>query len=276
MRASMHGPGFLRWAGSKRRIIPRLRNLSALRNRTYVEPFCGSAALFFAAEPPKAFLSDLNSSLIESFHVVRDKPKEIYREFALLPVSHDAYYRIRTEYNRGGLTLLQRAARFLYLNRYCFNGLWRTNRAGEFNVPFGGIASQPPPSSFIANCSKALSRANIESSDFRPALERHSGGNCFFFVDPPYFTHGARTFREYGPTTFSWSDFQDLAAQLHRLYTQGHIALVYCDTPEVRALFRGWQISPVDVVRNVGGFASRRKTQTEILITNFELDDTAP
>jgi DNA adenine methylase len=204
---------------------------------------------------------------------VRNEPERIHGEFISLPVSQEAYYRIRAEYNSGDVAPGARAARFLYLNRYCFNGLWRTNLKGEFNVPFGGVAAEPPPLSFLLQCSEALQSASINCVDFKLALNAHAGTEAFFFVDPPYFTHNARTFREYGPKTFTWADFLALQEILlrHRA-SGGHVALVYCDTPEVRTLFDDWHVQTVAVTRNVGGFSSRRKVQSEVLITSFPTD----
>lgn len=271
MDRNTHGPSFLRWAGSKRRIIPRLRELVRHQNETYIEPFCGSASLFFATAPRSSFLSDLNGCLIGVFRWMRDRPKTLHSKFAELPISKDDYYRIRQEYNDAFISGIDRAARFLYLNRYCFNGLWRTNQAGQFNVPYGGIAAGAPSAALFIQCGAALSSSVITECDFREALAPHPGRGCFVFADPPYFTEGARTFREYGPRTFGWNDLIDLRGHLTRMRSNGaSIALVYSDGEEVRQLFKGWNLSSVAVTRNIGGFASRRKIDAEVLITSFE------
>jgi DNA adenine methylase len=121
-----NGKTFLRWAGSKKRLISKLRPYWGEGFRRYVEPFMGSAALFFALEPSEAVLSDINSALVETFCEVRDHPRAVYNRLLRLPLGEDAYYRIRQK-DASQLSLLDRVARFVYLNRFCFNGLYRTN-----------------------------------------------------------------------------------------------------------------------------------------------------
>jgi DNA adenine methylase len=249
-----------------------LRHLITGAETIYVEPFCGSASLFFSARPRSAYLSDLNDQLIASLKWMQDDPTELHRAFTSIPVSAADYYRIRNEYNQSQESSLDRSAMFVYLNRYCFNGLWRTNRKGHFNVPFGGVASEAPPLEFFLRCSMSLSSARLENCDFRLTLESEFTPNHFIFIDPPYFTESARTFLEYGPKTFGWLDLLALHGRLQLIREQGaRIAMVYCDVPEVRDLFRGWTIETVSVTRNVGGFAARRKVEREVLITSFSV-----
>ena len=128
---------FLRWAGSKRKQLPVLREYWSNDFDRYVEPFAGSACFFFDAAPKRAILADKNEQLIETFTVARDRAAVVYDRVAAIPRTKETYYRERAR-NPYAMSPLRRAARFIYLNRNCFNGIFRTNLRGEFNVPFAG------------------------------------------------------------------------------------------------------------------------------------------
>src|SRR5260370_20910355 len=127
---------FIRWAGSKRLLLNRLRVLWPGGTRRYIEPFCGSACLFFDLEPARAVLGDLNEELVCAFRAVKRNPYIVIESLKRLPVGELGYYRVR-RLPPQSLAESDRAARFLYLNRYCFNGIYRTNSQGGFNVPYG-------------------------------------------------------------------------------------------------------------------------------------------
>jgi DNA adenine methylase len=129
---------FLRWAGSKRLLLPVLQNFWTARHKRYVEPFAGSACLFFAIKPAKAILGDLNPELIATYIEVKYRIGAVLDELKKLkPKSKREYKRLRS-IDIAALTPPARAARFIYLNRYCFNGIYRTNLLGQFNVPYSG------------------------------------------------------------------------------------------------------------------------------------------
>lgn len=131
-------PPFLRWAGSKRRLLPVLQTFWNDRHKRYVEPFAGSACLFFALRPPKAILGDLNPELVSTYREVKYRVDDVLNELATIPLAdRGEYKRLRTS-DPSELSGVQRAARFIYLNRFCFNGIYRTNLKGQFNVPFSG------------------------------------------------------------------------------------------------------------------------------------------
>jgi DNA adenine methylase len=136
---------FLRWAGSKRGAIPVLRQFVPKKFNKYIEPFAGSACLFFHIRPEKAILADLNGELIETYAAIKRSPGHVGRALADLPFGREEYYQIRQDQNVTRLSPTQRAARFIYLNRFCFNGLYRTNAAGKFNVPFGAPRNATVP-----------------------------------------------------------------------------------------------------------------------------------
>jgi len=127
---------FLRWAGSKRKLLPQLLEFTPKDYGRYVEPFAGSACLFFHLKPRKALLGDINHDLIRTYLEVKYRVKEVVAELEKLNCSKENYYRIRA-WQSERLSGPRQAARFIYLNRFCFNGLYRTNKTGQFNVPYG-------------------------------------------------------------------------------------------------------------------------------------------
>src|SRR5580692_10615120 len=151
---------FLRWAGSKRRLVPVLKTFWTKKHKRYVEPFAGSACLFFAIKPPKAILGDLNPELIATFIEVKYRIAAVLRELkALEPEDKEEYLRLR-EIDIATMSPPARAARFIYLNRYCFNGIYRTNLAGKFNVPYSGVrCGALPQDEVFKGCARMLQRA---------------------------------------------------------------------------------------------------------------------
>src|ERR1039458_929080 len=143
---------FLRWAGSKRRILATLVQCAPPEYRTYVEPFLGSGCLFFALRPSAAILGDLNAELMLTYGLVRRSPRRIATELGELSHSRRTYERMRSV-DTSALDPLSRAVRFLYLNRLCFNGVYRTNRAGMFNVPMGSRLGALPTGDELSECS---------------------------------------------------------------------------------------------------------------------------
>jgi DNA adenine methylase len=134
-----HGPSFIRWAGSKRQSLPFLHSIFPQSVARYVEPFAGSAALFFHLKPKSGLLADINAQLINAFHHVCLTPDEVHQGLHCLSRDSETYYTLRREFNQQHSTGLRSAVLFVYLNRSSFNGLWRTNLKGEFNVPYGGL-----------------------------------------------------------------------------------------------------------------------------------------
>jgi DNA adenine methylase len=262
-----HGPSFLRWAGSKRQSIARLRAAAPPEIPHYVEPFAGSASLFFALRPVKATLGDLNGLLISTLKVVRERPAVVYELLSAIPRSKEDYYLAREELNRSEEFTDRTAALFIYLNRNCFNGLWRTNKSGRFNVPYGGNAiGNYPPLSLFSGCSAALRSAELLNTDFRQTLDRDFPSQTFIYADPPYFTSTERTFVEYGQKSFGAKDLGDLVDLLVEASRKGaKVALSYSASMPVEGIPSDWRRSRIDITRNVGGFSGSRKVYGEIL-----------
>jgi DNA adenine methylase len=262
---------FIRWAGSKRLSMPFLKPYcGAIRGR-YIEPFAGSACLFFDLEPQSAVLGDLNGELISAMRAIRRDVYRVLECLRRLPKGEAAYYRIRSR-DPADLSEPELAARFLYLNRYCFNGLYRTNLDGKFNVPYGPpkIAGHHPTidEDRIVRASSLLKRATLVNGDFEETLAHAEPGD-FVYLDPPYATNQVRVFGEYVPNSFSRKDLHRLHAALSSMDRRGIDFLIsYGDTPEAEELLREWAPSKVPTRRNIAGFAGKRKTAYELVATN--------
>jgi DNA adenine methylase len=262
-------PPFLRWAGSKRKLLPKLRTFWTKDHRRYVEPFAGSACLFFALKPSKAILGDLNRELISTFIEIKYRPSAVLRELAKLPPwSRKVYMRLRS-LDALSLRPAARAARFVYLNRFCFNGIYRTNLSGQFNVPYSGDRCGDLPSDDVFRlCSRRLRGARLVVGDFERVLMQARKGDLVY-MDPPYAVRGQRVFREYDPSTFTPEDIARLRAWMVRLNDAGISFLVsYAESEEADVLKRGFSYETISVQRNVAGFATHRAVTNELLISN--------
>jgi DNA adenine methylase len=263
---------FLRWAGGKRWLSRKL--VCALRAdfKSYHEPFLGSGALFFALRPSKAHLSDSNRELINAFRVVRDKPDDLVHALRSFRYNREEYYRIRAESPSGDI---DRAARFIFLNRTCWNGLYRVNRAGTFNVPYG---RRVRPAGWgherILEASELLQDAEIECRDFEDSLRRVRPGE-FVFADPPYtVAHGNNGFILYNEKIFSWGDQERLARVLMRATDRGvHFVLTNADHPSIRDLYSGFELRPIARSSIIAADSINRRHVSELLISNCPLVD---
>lgn len=267
----------LRWAGSKRKLLARLKPFWRPHHTRYVEPFAGSACLFFELQPEAAILGDTNHDLIHLYRQVRVDALGIHRRLSAIPRDPKTYYRWRA-IDPASLDAQTRAVRFLYLNRNCFNGIFRTNVAGAFNVPFGGKQGKPlgrlERSDFMRSA-KQLSQARLVSGDFSKTLELTRPGD-FVYLDPPFAVSSRRLFTQYGKKVFETSDVNRLASELRQLDKAGADFLVsYADCAEARGLAKKWNARRLLVRRNVSGFSDNRKHASEWLITNMDFPPTS-
>lgn len=262
---------FLRWAGSKRKQLARLAGFwSADRHVRYVEPFAGSGCLFFALAPMRAILGDNNCDLIEVYRVVRDEPEKLYRRLCHIRRDADTYQRWRTLDPRS-LDRDTRALRFLYLNRNCFNGIYRTNLAGQFNVPMGENTGVYFSKDDLIRCSELLQRAKLIASDFENTIS-HVTVKDFVYLDPPYAVPSRRVFREYGKRVFSATDVDRLSKCLIEIDQIGADFLVsYADCRQARLLTRKWNAVRFPIWRHIAGFAGARRKAYEWLISNVNV-----
>lgn len=264
---------FLRWAGSKRKLLPKLVPFWGHDYKRYLEPFAGSSAFFFALAPEKAILSDINEELIEALTYVRDAPTEIHTRLCKLKRTKTEYYRIRAQ-DKELLDPKTRAVRFIYLNRYCFNGLYRTNLKGQFNVPYAAsrTGAIPPLEVFIENASR-LEAAKLICGDFDSVVRAEVTAGDFVYLDPPYAVENRRIFSQYGPQTFGLNDLEKLKLLLEHIDAVGaSFLLSYADCKESRALGAEWRHRRVYTQRNIAGFVKHRRRAAETIITNIDTD----
>ena len=260
---------FLRWAGSKKKLLPELMGLEPAGYRRYVEPFAGSACLFFALRPKRALLGDLNAELIDTYQIVKRHPRRVSRTLQALPRTEAAYYRIRA-WDPDHLEPINRAARFIYLNRNCFNGVYRVNRRGEFNVPRGRNTGELPTERLIYRCSVALRAARLCAGDFETCLASVRRDD-FVYLDPPYASADRSTYGEYGYGSFANDDLERLIESLRRLDRIGAVFLLsYSDVPALRSV-GDWPQKRVLTRRHVAGFACHRRRVFEMLVSNRDL-----
>lgn len=263
----------LRWAGSKRQALRHLSLHWHNEYSRYVEPFAGSASLFFHIKPSRALLADKNSELINAYSVLRRAPRELHRRLSAIPVNQATYYAVRG-YDQNTMSALGRAVRFLYLNRCCFNGLYRTNRRGQFNVPYAKnrIRALLPLDAFLA-WAQLLAGADLRTWDFGTTLARVGKGD-FVYLDPPYAVRSRELFNNYGPHSFDEADLARLIMHLDRIHERGAAFLLsYADCPQFRALVGAWKVRTIRVRRNIAGFVSARRLASELLVTNVDLED---
>lgn len=259
---------FLKWAGGKRWLFTEdfVNSLPQKINR-YIEPFLGGGAGFFALEPKKALLSDISPELINLYQVVRDSPKRLqeYLRHHQEEHCHDYYYTIRQS---KFTERVQRAAQFLYLNRTCWNGLYRLNRLGEFNVPIGTKTIVCLPSDNFLQASKLLRAAEIVCQDFEDPINMATDGDLLF-VDPPYTVkHNMNGFIKYNENIFSWTDQVRLKDALVRASKRGAmVILTNADHASIRELYDGFG-SHVTVERHsvISGKRSGRASITELMV----------
>ncbi len=196
---------FLKWAGGKRWLVDQYPEIFLEKHDRYIEPFLGGGAVFFATRPSNAQLSDMNRDLIECYEVVRDDPEGLVRELAKHQERHckDYYYSVRSA---GAEAPIDKAARFIYLNRTCFNGLYRVNLLGVFNVPIGTKTAVLLPTDDFMAASRCLQGARLSVEDFESAVLRCGEGD-FVYLDPPYTAnHNNNGFLKYNEKIFSWAD----------------------------------------------------------------------
>lgn len=259
---------FLRWAGSKKQILPILHTHWNSSFTRYVEPFAGSACLFFRIQPPKALLGDINKELIATYVEVKYRVAKVIEELGKLEKGRDHYLRLRGM-DVSELSHSEKAARFIYLNRFCFNGLYRTNLKGQFNVPYGGERSGAlPTAEALRASSKMLRNALLSPGGFEKVLNKVVPGD-FVYLDPPYSVEEKRVFKEYNAAAFGDDDLKTLRSWLEKFANQNIKFLVsYAESDEADVLRKDFYSKVISVRRNIAGFSGSRQRSNEILISS--------
>lgn len=258
---------FLKWAGGKRWLVQH-GLLAPSKYDRLIEPFVGGGAVFFALRPARAVLADANPELINLYKVVRDQPRSLMQVLKWYHAKHDSELFYRTRSRKFASPLL-RAARMLYLNRTCWNGLYRVNRRGEFNVPIGTKSKVIMTTDDFEGASLLLKSADLHCQDFGMTIAQAGRGD-FLFVDPPYTVkHNMNGFLKYNEDIFTWEDQVRLAASLGDARRRGAAILVTnADHETVRDLYRGeFDYSPVARQSVLSGRVNGRGRTTEAMFS---------
>lgn len=262
---------FLKWPGGKRWLALRYGDLLPREYRRYIEPFLGGGAVFFHLRPERALLADSNAELVNVYACLKTDPDRLDRRLRRLHTHHGQglYYKMRAMSPRSPLG---RAARFLYLNRTCFNGIYRVNRKGEFNVPIGSKRLVQYPEGYLLSVSKCLRNASIKVADFEETIDEAGAGD-FVFVDPPYTVmHNNNNFIKYNANLFSWSDQVRLSSALRRAVSRGALVMLSnADHSSIRTLYCEFghhhRVARSSVL---AAESDKRCKTTELLITTYE------
>ena len=260
-----------RWAGSKQQLVAELESYWDGISGRYVEPFAGSARLFFRLKPRHAVLGDINADLIATYCEVRDNPTEVHKALIGMENNSEKYYEVRAT-DPESLDGAKRASRFIYLNRFCFNGLYRTNLKGTFNVPYGGERSgRLPTLEELTGIGALLKRATIVCADFAETINDVTPDD-FVYLDPPFSVSERRVFRQYDSADFVNADLNRLRESLEELDEKGtRFLLSYDYSEEGEKLAEGFRKREVRTRRNIAGFAGSRRTTSELLISNLAI-----
>jgi len=263
---------FLKWAGGKSRLAPEIRNLVPTTFRRYIEPFLGGGAIFFKIQPASALLSDSNYELINCYEVVREHPEELLRMLETLPISKRRFCAIR-KMDPAKLTPIERAARLIYLNKICYNGLYRVNKKGEFNTPYGHYHNvKLADKDRILAASEALRGVELVSADFEEVLLKSAQPEDFLYLDPPYPPVSRYSdFKRYTKEFFNREDHIRLARVVHELDRRGcNFVLSNAKHPLIAKLYSKFKIRKVEAPRYVNCRGDKRGHVPELLVTNVQ------
>lgn len=261
---------FLKWAGGKRWLLHSGELPLPAGYARFYEPFLGSGAAFFSLAPDAAVLSDVNSELINLYRVVRDQPNEFRLRLTDHQARHskDYFYAVRASAPDDEI---DRAARTLYLNRTCWNGLYRVNTRGDFNVPIGTKTAVIYVNEDFERYSERLKAAELVSCDFEATIERAGVGD-FVFVDPPYtMKHNLNGFIKYNEELFGWSDQVRLRDSLMRAISRGaHVAITNADHDCIKELYAdGFAYRQLQRFTVLSGLNKGRGRTTEALFLSY-------
>jgi DNA adenine methylase len=256
----------VKWVGGKTKLLPELLARMPKTYGTYFEPFAGGLALFFRVAPARAVLNDLNAGLVGLYRTIAANVAPVIAALEAHKRDHSEahYYAAREEWNSGHGSPAQRSALFIYLNKTCFNGLWRVNRKGEFNVPMGRYDDpRICDADGLRAAAAALATAELMHGDYRACAERAVRGD-FVYFDSPY----DDTFTAYTADSFGSAQQHELAELARTLVARGvRVMLSNSDTPFVRQLYRGFHVDRVKCARAINSNTAKRGAVDEVIVT---------
>lgn len=273
------GKPFVKWAGGKRQIIKKLTKLAPLKYSTYYEPFVGGGALLFELSPKKAVINDYNEELMNVYNCIKDENKfeKMVHELNHYEASHNKefYLELRNK-DRDQKKFMKipdykRAARTIYLNKACFNGLYRVNSKNEFNVPFGKkekVNTYDGQNLGIIHSFLNFNDIKIMNVDFEEAVKDAKKGD-FIYFDPPY-DSDTHTFNSYTEEGFGKKDHIRLANTFKELDKKGcYVMLSNHNTELVNELYKDFNIHIIEAKRNINANGKKRGKVEEVIITNY-------
>lgn len=273
---------FVKWVGGKRQLLSQFRSMNLCppekfnpKTGRYFEPFVGGGAVFFDLLPKKAFLSDLNSELVITYNVIKNNIDELINSLKKHKYDKVYFLKIRAE-NPRQLSDVEIASRFIFLNRVCFNGMYRVNSKGQFNVPFGRYSNPIIcDEKNLRKVSKELQGVEIKNQDYKQILKKARKGD-FAYFDPPYYPISkTASFTSYTKESFSEKDQIELRDTFLELHKRGcFLMLSNSDTPFINKIYsdiikHGVRITKVEAGRMINSKASGRGKITEVLVINY-------
>ncbi len=269
---------FVKWAGGKGQILDELIARLPERFSGYVEPFVGGGALFFALSAQlndfphvrKIVLNDKNEELVNAYRIIKTGVLELVESLKKHVAAKEYYYKVRAQ-DPLKLSEVERASRFIFLNKTCYNGLWRVNRKGEFNVPFGRYKNPTIlDEANLLNVSKVLQNAVLLNEDFEKAVELAGSGDCVYF-DPPYYpVSQTANFTNYVGDGFQLEDQVRLSDVFRRLSRSGVLVMASnSDTDWVREMYREFRLESIQARRAINSRGNRRGPVSELIIMNY-------
>jgi len=258
----------LKWAGGKTQMIPNLIEAMPKSFNHYIEPFIGGGALFFHLSPKSAVIADSNPELINLYQQIAKDFKPVLRLLEKMPNDEEFFYKERAR-RFENLNAIEAAARTVYLNRTCFNGLFRVNKSGDFNVPFGKYKDPKiADEQLLQSASQSLCETTIVLGDYRKVLQEFARKGDLVFLDPPYLPISQYSdFQRYTKEQFYEDDHRELAAEVRRLSDIGcHVLLTNSNHPLVHELYSDFHIEVLSTKRNINSRSTLRKGQ-DVLVT---------
>ncbi|MDD3773158.1 MAG: Dam family site-specific DNA-(adenine-N6)-methyltransferase [Weeksellaceae bacterium] len=251
---------FLKWAGGKTQLIPELVKYTPKVFNKYIEPFIGGGAFYFFLNPTNAVIGDLNSELIITYKAIKNSVEDVISHLESFKNNETFYYNIRAV-DTEKLSNIERAARLIYLNKTCFNGLYRVNKKGKFNVPYGKRTGSFLDSEGLRNASEFLQNTIIEFADYTETLKKYARKGDFIFLDPPYYPVGKYSdFKRYTKEFFYHDDQIALKEEFERLVNMGcHVILTNSEHPVILELYKNFEIKRIETKRLINSDASKRK-----------------
>jgi len=261
---------FIKWAGGKARVLSQLLPFVPERFGTYYEPMVGAGTLFCKLAPERAVLADINAELLSAWPVIRDDVDALCEALEGHVNTYEHYLQVRAQ-DPDELPPPERAARFIFLNKTCYNGLYRVNNQGRFNVPYGrkGGANFKDYTN-LRRISRKLAGAKLLCEDFEVALA-DAGEGDLVYLDPPYLDLGrkSRTFHRYQPEAFGEEGHRRLARVFRELDARGcHVVLSNSNVPMARELYAGFHLKVLRTVRTMNSRIKNRSGWSEVVVCN--------